>query len=378
MPNAISAIRVAPFIVPAQHSATENTTQANKAPPMDAPTFARLQQFKVIVDNQRNAVDQQQKLVYKAGQPVKTSLAAAAALASQLGLEQPASVLGREHPELLSHPDVLEVLKKQQQRETQLARETGTALDATRRGYSDLLRSFNFLLPHETREDRLDGEEEPVMDPVMDPSASDASGLVWNSYAEFHAMVAALIGALQENWMSKYQDAMEKFLEFYERFSDAMDSLEPVGVGDNHQVELWIKTVKKLLRELKADFQKFENALASFGSKAAADAFKASMNLPGLKVVEGENGQWHVMMDLSSVEDILTRLPDSDNVVWDSAAYAAWVSFKDGNVEQVKHMSKVIGEKLNEMTQKFDSIVKVLSATIDKMTEVMKNYINAV
>ncbi|MNW17189.1 Cell invasion protein SipD [compost metagenome] len=59
----------------------------------------------------------------------------------------------------------------------------------------------------------------------------------------------------------------------------------------------------------------------------------------------------------------------------DSAAYNAWVTQKDSNVEQIKYVSKVLGEKLNEMTQKYDNIVKILSSTIDRMTEANKAYV---
>lgn len=52
------------------------------------------------------------------------------------------------------------------------------------------------------------------------------------------------------------------------------------------------------------------------------------------------------------------------------------VSNKDGNVEQIKHMSKVLGEKLSETTQQFDNIVKILSSTIDKITDADMSFVN--
>jgi len=45
-------------------------------------------------------------------------------------------------------------------------------------------------------------------------------------------------------------------------------------------------------------------------------------------------------------------------------------------MEQIKHVSKVLGEKLNEMTQKYDNIVKILSSSIEKMSEANNAYVH--
>jgi len=219
---------------------------------------------------------------------------------------------------------------------------------------------------------------------MQNPADTDVSGLVWNSHGEFFAQIGELLGVLKNEWLSKYQDALAKFLDFYKEFSDIMEQLKVKADGDKGDVLIGFGIVRKALDDLMKKYGLPENALASFSSKAAAQSFKDSLGLPGLAVHEADDGSFKVMMDLSAVEQLHDSMPsnpwpgigDDWSIVWDSARYNAWVSSKDSNMEQIKHVSKVLGEKLNEMTQKYDNIVKILSSSIDKMSEANKAYVH--
>lgn len=212
--------------------------------------------------------------------------------------------------------------------------------------------------------------------PPMEATNVDATGLVWGSHSDFIDQVSALLGVLKTEWLSKYQDALATYVEFYTKFSDIMEKIVPVGTGDKGDVFINFSSAYRELQKLMDEYGLTENALASFGSEAEAKAFVESLGLPGMTVVPGTNGSFHVMMDLSAVKDLRNSMGGGGGVTWDSARYNAWVSSKDSNLEQIKYVSRVLGEKLSEMTQKFDNIVKILSSTIDKFKEVSMSFIH--
>ncbi|WP_313343218.1 IpaD/SipD/SspD family type III secretion system needle tip protein [Stenotrophomonas sp.] len=253
------------------------------------------------------------------------------------------------------------------------------ARQGAERSTADLLRSLAFLMPQILPVEDDDGISLPGFEPSMeDPAAKDASGLVWDSHSDFYAQISALLGALKTEWLSKYQEAMQKFIEFYDKFSDIMEQLKFEAYGSDGSVAIDFSAVKTALTSLANQYGMNVEALASFSSREAADAFKDSLGLDGLTITES-GGRFYVKMDLSavlSIRDSMTVPSDGSKFWMDPAHYNSWISAKDSNMEQIKHVSKVLGEKLNEMTQKFDNIVKILSSTIDKITDADMSFVN--
>ncbi|WP_313456214.1 IpaD/SipD/SspD family type III secretion system needle tip protein [Stenotrophomonas sp.] len=357
---------------------------APELPPVDAATCARLSQAQVFLDNAHHAWSRQAQAVQRYTAQLAASLQFGHAVGAHLGLQDAASTLAPHHAEVLLHPDIIEELKKHRERESRLAAALGDAIDESRRPMHDLLRVLGFLDFGHTREER----PAESTDPIINPADKDASGLIWNSHSEFYEQIGLLLAALKENWLSKYQDAMKTFLEFYEEFQDILEKLKISGSGDKGDVAIYAKAVKDGLTKLMQKYGMDDKALASFSSEAQAQAFVENMGLPGLKATPGPDGTYVVKIDLSAVEAIRDSLPTNPTfpnpggdpiefpVTWDSAKYNAWVSNKDGNVEQIKHMSKVLGEKLSETTQQFDNIVKILSSTIDKINDADMTFVN--
>lgn len=220
-----------------------------------------------------------------------------------------------------------------------------------------------------------DAERDPGGEqPGIAPRQPNPMDLVWGSHREFYAEIAALLDVLKTEWLSKYQDSLGNFLEFYKEFSDIMEQIKPSASDDKGNVTINFKDAIKALDELVAKYGVTGTPLASFATKAEADRFMASIGLPGMKVgsIPGiGGGRWGVFMDISPVTDLSASMSvlGTGEVTLDSARYNAWVSSKDSNLEQIKHMSKVFGEKLSEMTQKFDNVVKILSSTIEKISQ---------
>jgi len=340
-----------------------------EAPVLDPETRSRLQQLGRLVHGAWRASSAQ------------------VALSEQLKKEG-VGTLGPPHTEVLEDPAKLEDLNKKKQKERELVSSLRKALDDSTRTQADLLAAFSFLLPQITvgimPEDESDIGLPGFQSPMQNPADMDTSGLVWNSHAEFFAQISALLEVLKTEWLSKYQETLSKFLEFYKEFSDIMEGLKPVASGDKGDVKINFTKVFEELKDLAERYGLDANAFASFSTKEAAEAFRTSLNLPGLVIDgPGEGGLYHVKMDLTAVTDLMHHMknpnheyPEPGGVIMDSAQYNAWVSQKDSNMEQIKHVSKVLGEKLNEMTQKFDNIVKILSSSIDKMSGANKTYVD--
>ncbi|WNH47713.1 IpaD/SipD/SspD family type III secretion system needle tip protein [Stenotrophomonas aracearum] len=252
----------------------------------------------------------------------------------------------------------------------------------TQQSQSDLLRALNFLMPRAFGESG--SEEESQLEEGGSGSAKDldAGGLVWSSHAQFFEQISALIAILQSEYLSKFQDALSQFLVFYDRFSNIMEMLKPVASGDKGDITIDFTLVHAELKRLANETLNDSMVLGKFTSQAAAEAFMKSVGLPGLNLYgPGADGVYRLTMDTSAVDDLVSSMEDKNgdplpkDHKMDSAQYNAWISAKDSNMEQVKHVSKVLGEKLNEATQKFDNIVKILSSSIDKMTEANMSYV---
>lgn len=369
-----------------RHRPADAAPEAQKGeamPAIDDQTNARLATLQVLLANVGRAANGQMHAAVRYVGHLATEQQRNAALAAQLGLAAPPSLLGAQNSEILAHPEIAEELKRHRERERDrengLANSVRSAMDGMQRPTAELLRFLNFMDFTDfspTREERPGEDDEPA----INPHDKDASGLVWNSHSEFYEMIGQLLAALQQNWLSKYQDAMEKFLEFYEKFSEALDLIEHGTSGYDNEVLVNFDKMEAALRALMADFKLDENALAAFETRSGADAFIKSLGLPGLKVSPETgvpaDGKYRVMIDLGAVQEIVTSVEKFNGQNrWDVARYNAWVAKKDGNVEEIKHTSKVLGEKLNEMTQKFDNIVKILSSTIDKITEADMSFV---
>lgn len=324
---------------------------------------------------------------------VRNANAAQLRLANQLAVEG-VGTLGPPSLDVLNDPLLMEELRRKKDREANLMAGLRHALDTSAVKQAGLVFLLELILRERpTRPGEEPNVGRPGADPTIeDPAAKDASGLVWDSHSDFYAQISALLGALKTEWLSKYQDAMEKFIEFYKEFSDIMEELKPGAVGDKGDIVIDFSKVHAKLKELEQRYGLDANALASFPTESAAKAFAESLGLPGLTISgPSADRQFHVKMDLSAVRDIRESMwnpqmpydpvsgegaPWPDGEKMDSAKYNAWVSAKDSNMEQIKHVSKVLGEKLNEMTQKFDNIVKILSSTIDKITDADMSFVN--
>lgn len=310
----------------------------------------------------------------QAARTARSTIAQQIALSSALESDG-LGTLGPATAEALADSVAMEDLKRRKQKESELASALQHTLQTSTRQQSDLLRIFSFLMPQIVVEDEDNVGLPGFESPMQNPADMDMSGLIWNSHADFFAQISALLEVLKTEWLSKYQDVLSNFLEFYRELSDILEQIKFEASGDKGDVTSDFTKVKAALDKLYTDYAVLTGALASFSSYEAADAFRKSLGLPGMSVVRGSDGTYKLMMDLEPIRGLLNDMPDG-KVKWDSARYNSWISAKDSNLEQIKHVSKVLGEKLNEMTQKYDNIVKILSSSIEKMSEANNAYVH--
>ena len=194
------------------------------------------------------------------------------------------------------------------------------------------------------------------------------------SHMEFYEQLMKMMGLLEGEWLDKYADAMQNYIAFFKRFTDAMALLkDAISAGDDGEIKVNFGVLRDEIYALIIDYEKL--VLASFPTKAAAQAFIDDLGLTGLVLVESEGGGWAVRIDTSPLSALFESMP-KDPETWDTAKYNAWLSGKDANTEQLQHVSQVLAEKLSRITQLFDNLMKVLSASIESISEADKAYIN--
>ncbi|WP_445147348.1 IpaD/SipD/SspD family type III secretion system needle tip protein [Dyella sp. Tek66A03] len=232
-------------------------------------------------------------------------------------------------------------------------------------GLSGVLRGL--IAQADTSEQKLSGID-------IAPSSDQVS--LRYSHSDFYSDLIDAIDYLDSEWLSKYSDALAQYIEFFREFSNIMallkDAIEASGDND---VNVNFSEMSNRLKSLIDNYSQASEGLGSFPSQAAADAFIRDLGLSGLTVERALDGSYAVMIDLQPVQDLRKSMPESPSK-WDMAKYNAWLSSKDTYTEQLQHVSQVLGEKYSRNTQLFDTLIKVLSSTIESISEADKAFIN--
>lgn len=197
------------------------------------------------------------------------------------------------------------------------------------------------------------------------------------SHMEFYEQLMKMMGLLEVEWLDKYGDATDNYVKFFKRFTDIMAGLkDAISAGDDGEIEVDFTKLRAALTQLVVDYSYASNPLARFDSEEAAQAFIDDLGLPGLRLRQDkETGEWCACVDVGPINALIKSMPDKPQT-WDTAKYNAWLSGKDANTEQLQHVSQVLAEKLSRITQLFDNLMKVLSASIESISEADKAYIN--
>lgn len=194
------------------------------------------------------------------------------------------------------------------------------------------------------------------------------------SHMEFYEQLMKMMGLLEGEWLDKYGDAMQNYIEFFKRFTDIMAGLkDAISAGEDGEIKVDFAALRGKIYALIVDYGSL--VLARFPNEAAGQAFIDDLGLTGLQLIKSKDGDWVVQIDTSPLSALHGSMPGTAQT-WDTAKYNAWLSGKDANTEQLQHVSQVLAEKLSRITQLFDNLMKVLSASIESISEADKAFIN--
>jgi len=194
---------------------------------------------------------------------------------------------------------------------------------------------------------------------------------------DLNDQVEQALDGLKNDWLNHYQEALGKYTEFFAELNAIMADLHRYvkASDDGQKVEIEFDTIKIRLYELAIKYQGDDGKLASLNSEADAKKFIESLGVSGL-IIEQSEGKWHVKYDLGPLVDLVVSMPSAAKVTWDMMQYNAWQSGKDSRIEELQHISKVLGEKASRNLQIYDSVVKALSSLVEGIGQVNRDIVS--
>ncbi|WP_164273850.1 IpaD/SipD/SspD family type III secretion system needle tip protein [Stenotrophomonas sp. B1-1] len=215
-----------------------------------------------------------------------------------------------------------------------------------------------------------------VLESASDASTSEET-LGFSNHNEFYEMIIALLGSLDAEWMSKYEDVLANYIKFFDDLTKALaklsDAIKSTDKDGNFEVDF--TEAQKALQDV---IDKWEGLplVDGFESEAAAEAFLTELGVTGLEVVQtGTNPvSWGIRVDVKEVAGILELLKSDPKM--DPAKYNAIISAKDSRLESFRQVSNLLAEKYQRQNQQWDTLAKVLSNSIKEMDEAQKSFVN--
>lgn len=210
---------------------------------------------------------------------------------------------------------------------------------------------------------------------VFDSAAgTEGASPLFDSHSEFYDMIIALLGSLDAEWMSKYEDVLANYIKFFDDLTKALAKLSDAikGTDKDGKFDVDFSAARQALQDV---VNKWGNLplVDGFQSKEAAEAFLAELGVTGLKVTLGANG-WGVCVDVAAVSEIRALLKSNSKM--DPAEYNAIIAAKDSRLERLSQVNNLLAEKYQRQNQQWDTLAKVLSNSIKEMDEAQRSFIN--
>lgn len=225
---------------------------------------------------------------------------------------------------------------------------------------------------------------------LVDTASADAaaaSGLPrFEGHDEFYDMIIALLGDLDAEWLSKYEDLLANYIEFFDDLTRALaeisDAIEDTDKDGNFEMNLQpvIQALQKVI-----DTWKDKPLVGGFESEEEAKAFLADLGVQGLSVVPDGRGGYEIRVDTGRIHEIQDIFGDEyppGSGFWgtptklDPAQYNAMIAAKDSRLERLSQVNNLLAEKYNRQNQQWDTLAKVLSNSIKEMDEAQRSFIN--
>jgi len=231
-------------------------------------------------------------------------------------------------------------------------------------------------------------EIEEALQPQLRAAAADLpppDPAVDDSHYDFYEQLMKLLEGLQGDWLDRNQDVLENFIAFFNELNDIMAMVKDAIQDTNGSGEYLVNfgPIASRLQLLMNDASKLGLG-GDFPTEADAKKFLEDMGSPeGLTIRPTANG-YELAIDRSFIEKLRDSLYLNGNP-FDNGGYRKWITparyqaiiaQKDGLMERMNHISKVMTEKYQRTLQQWDTLVKALSSTIDAMSEADRLFIS--
>lgn len=212
---------------------------------------------------------------------------------------------------------------------------------------------------------------------VPDNVIKEADQRAGGSHSDFFKEIADLIAQLDAEWISKYSGLLAGYVEFYKELTDALNGLkDQLGKPDKDG------NVHVDFTELRAKLDQMREAWGDkgfgevFSSEAAAQQFLDELGIPGLTIIALPDGGWQVSIDpalINSLQHVFNAIPGPLS----ASALNELMAQKEVMMERFNFINRAMPEKYQRQLQMWDSLVKILSSTIDAITEADRSFIQA-
>jgi len=206
--------------------------------------------------------------------------------------------------------------------------------------------------------------------------ADDAA--IDESHQAFFARIAELLARLDSEWIKKYSGFMADYVALFAKIGEAMNLLSQ-GLGAPDKDGNVTVDFGKLYDELEKIALELEAAGfgPEFDTREAAQAFLDELGLPDMKLVALPNGKFQIGVDPYLVRTLKDLFRGMNGTKLSAAQLQQLMSAKDTLLERFNHLNRTVPEKYQRQLQMWDQLTKILSSSIDSITEADRAFIQA-
>jgi len=209
--------------------------------------------------------------------------------------------------------------------------------------------------------------------PAQLPSALAAG----DSHQDFFDEISRLIARLDVEWISKYSGVLAGYAAFFEKLAKAMhfftDAIK--GPEKDGKIKVEFDALRAELLELKSQIES-----AGFGpvfaTQAEALAFLAELDVQGLAVTKRPDGTYQIGVDPALLQSLIDVFPKGTQYL-SPEEMSALNANRETWLERFNHINRALPEKYQRQLQMWDMLVKILSSTIDSITEADRAFVQA-
>lgn len=203
-----------------------------------------------------------------------------------------------------------------------------------------------------------------------------------NSSWELCDSVANSIGGMRKDYLEVFQDAVQKYAEFFDEFTKLLTQFGSYISAKDDKTIVDGKGLHNLFNDLLTKYSASSNkTLLYSGSYSDCQAWAKQMGLdPGKCVVRGSDGSYSVRIDTSPLQEIVTmlyRLPwtADKQASLNSAQFSSLQNGMDLQKDTIQNAMQTITQKYSNANSTFENLIKILSSTITSLLDTDKSFL---